>query len=246
MVTVPSSSMSIMAPVASWMPLMVLPPGPIKSADLLRVDLRAQQPRRRVRDLASRPRDRREHLPQDLDAGLARLVQRGPDDLLVDAVDLEVELDAGDAVCVPATLKSMSPKWSSSPMMSVSRTNLSSASLTRPIEMPATGSVIGTPASISPSVPPQTVAIELEPLDSRMSETTRIVYGKLVGIGHDRLDAALGQRAVADLAPAGAADRPHSPTRERREVVVEHELLAVLVDQAVDALLVAAGAERRW
>ena len=29
MYTVPSSSMSILAPVASWMPLIVLPPGPI-------------------------------------------------------------------------------------------------------------------------------------------------------------------------------------------------------------------------
>ncbi len=75
---------------------------------------------------------------------------------------------------VPATLKSMSPKWSSSPMMSVSSVNLF-ASLTRPIEMPATGSVIGTPASISDRVPPQTDAMLDEPFDSRMSETTRIV-----------------------------------------------------------------------
>ena len=43
------------------------------------------------------------------------------------------------------------------------------------MEMPATGSVIGTPASIRASVPPQTVAMLLEPLDSRMSVTTRIV-----------------------------------------------------------------------
>ena len=49
---------------------------------------------------------------------------------------------------------------------------------------------------------------------------------------------------MADLAAARAADRPHFADRERREVVVEHELLRVLVEQAVDALLVAAGAER--
>ena len=41
--------------------------------------------------------------------------------------------------------------------------------------MPATGLVIGTPADIKPSVAPQTLAIELDPLDSRMSEITRIV-----------------------------------------------------------------------
>ena len=41
--------------------------------------------------------------------------------------------------------------------------------------MPATGRAIGTPASIMLSEPPQTVAIELEPLLSVMSERTRIV-----------------------------------------------------------------------
>ena len=39
---------------------------------------------------------------------------------------------------------------------------------------PATGALIGTPASISARLVPQTLAIELEPLDSRISETTRI------------------------------------------------------------------------
>ncbi len=39
-----------------------------------------------------------QHLAQDLDPGFARLRQRGPDDLFADAVDLQVELDAGDAV----------------------------------------------------------------------------------------------------------------------------------------------------
>ena len=40
--------------------------------------------------------------------------------------------------------------------------------------MPATGALIGTPASISDSELPQTLAIELEPFDSRISETTRM------------------------------------------------------------------------
>ena len=45
--------------------------------------------------------------------------------------------------------------------------------------MPATGFLIGTPASISERQPPHTEAIELEPFDSMISLTTRIVYGKL-------------------------------------------------------------------
>ena len=72
---------------------------------------------------------------------------------------------------VPATLKSISPKWSSSPKISDKITYLSS-SLINPIAIPATGLSIGTPASIKDIDVPQTVAIELEPLDSVISETT--------------------------------------------------------------------------
>ena len=60
---------------------------------------------------------------------------------------------------------------------------------TRPIAMPAHGAFIGTPASISASEPPQTVAIEDEPFDSRMSDTKRMVYGKSV-FGGEQADAA--------------------------------------------------------
>ena len=73
----------------------------------------------------------------------------------------------------------MSQKASSQPMMSVRswyREILSSApySVQMPTLMPATGRIIGTPASISASVPPQTVAIEVEPLDSMISLVTRM------------------------------------------------------------------------
>ncbi len=50
-----------------------------------------------------------------------------------------------------------------------------SASLISPIAMPATGRVSGTPASISASEAPHTEAIDDEPFDSVISETTRIV-----------------------------------------------------------------------
>ena len=41
--------------------------------------------------------------------------------------------------------------------------------------IPATCALSGTPASISASVEPHTEAIELEPFDSVISETTRMV-----------------------------------------------------------------------
>jgi hypothetical protein len=43
--------------------------------------------------------------------------------------------------------------------------------------MPDTGCLIGTPASISASVEPQTEPIDDEPFDSSVSDTIRIVYG---------------------------------------------------------------------
>ena len=52
--------------------------------------------------------------------------------------------------------------------------------------MPATGSTIGTPASISDKQPPQTDAIDDEPFDSSVSETMRIVYGKSSYAGSTR------------------------------------------------------------
>ena len=75
---------------------------------------------------------------------------------------------------VPATLKSMSPKASSAPRMSVSAANRvspSTSSEMRPIAMPATGARSGTPALSSDRVDAQTEPIEVEPLEPSASET---------------------------------------------------------------------------
>jgi hypothetical protein len=47
--------------------------------------------------------------------------------------------------------------------------------MTNPMEIPATGAMIGTPASISAKVLPQTEAIEVEPFELKTSETKRMV-----------------------------------------------------------------------
>jgi hypothetical protein len=49
--------------------------------------------------------------------------------------------------------------------------------------IPATGLVIGTPAAMSPRHPPHTEAIDEEPLLSKISLMTRMVYGKSSGSG---------------------------------------------------------------
>ena len=48
----------------------------------------------------------------------------------------------------------------------------------RPMLMPATERFSGTPASSSASVPLQTAAIDVEPLDSMISAVMRTAYGK--------------------------------------------------------------------
>ena len=77
---------------------------------------------------------------------------------------------------VPATLKSISPRKSSRPCISVSIATLpeSSAAFIRPMAAPATGRFIGTPASISDSVEPHTEAWEVEPLELITSLTRRM------------------------------------------------------------------------
>ena len=77
---------------------------------------------------------------------------------------------------VPVVLKSISPKWSSSPRISLKMAYLSSPGfLINPIAIPLTGFFIGTPASINANVPAQTVAIEEEPLLSKIWLTKRTV-----------------------------------------------------------------------
>ena len=73
--------------------------------------------------------------------------------------------------------------------------------------MPATGALIGTPASISASVPPHTVAIDDEPFDSGISRDDADRVGELLCARQHARERALGEVAVADLAAAGAAHR---------------------------------------
>ncbi len=109
--------------------------------------------------------------------------------------------------------------------------------------MPATGRRSGTPQSIKLSDAPHTEAIELEPFDSRISLTMRMVYGELVVRRDQALDRALGERAVADFAAAWATHRLGFTGAEGREVVVEHEALPRLTRERVDLLLVGGRAQ---
>ena len=101
--------------------------------------------------------------------------------------------------------------------------------------MPPTGALIGTPASISASVDPQTEPIDDDPFDSSVSETMRIVC-ELVGRRDHRLERPLGERTVPDVAALGAAHEGRLPDRVGREVVVVHVTALLLEREVVDAL----------
>ena len=84
-------------------------------------------------------------------------------------------------------------------------------SLISPIAIPATCAFIGTPASISASEPPQTLAMELDPLDSVISDTTRMEYPNSSGVGSMFTNARLARRPCPISRRFGAPTRPVSP-----------------------------------
>ena len=68
--------------------------------------------------------------------------------------------------------------------MSVSSTKSSSVSpVTRPQEIPATIFLIGTPAAINDMQDAQVDAMDVEPFDSKVSDTERIAYGNSSSLG---------------------------------------------------------------
>src|ERR687887_305830 len=105
--------------------------------------------------------------------------------------------------------------------------------------MPATGALIGTPASISESVEPHTEAIELDPLDSSVSDTTRIVYGNC------SCEGIIGTSARSASAPwpmsrrLGPRMKPASPTENGgKDPRLDLQIADLVGGAAVRALLV--------
>ena len=174
MPTMPSSSTLMSAPVSAWMVLIILPFGPMTSpifstgiSKLL------------IFGACSPTSGRGSAMAPAMTSRIARRASlawfrafastsAGMPSILVSSWSAVTNSD------VPATLKSMSPKASSMPRMSVSVMYWPSW-YTRPMAMPATGALIGTPASIIDSDDEQTEPIEVEPFDDSTSETRRSV-----------------------------------------------------------------------
>ena len=84
--------------------------------------------------------------------------------------------------------------------------------MTRPADIPATGALMGTPASMRARVLPQIEPCEVEPFDIRTSETTLIAYG------NSSFEGITGSRAFSASSPCpisllpGPLDDFASPT----------------------------------
>ena len=92
------------------------------------------------------------------------------------------------------------------------RTTWSSPSLIRPIATPATGPDTGTPAAISAMEEAHTEPIDDEPLDSSVSETTRITYGKSSWLGIVATSARSASAPWPMSRRLGPRMKPASPT----------------------------------
>ena len=140
---VPSSSMSILAPVSSTISRITLPPVPITSRifslgtliTVMRGAVAATSVRAPVMALAISPRM---CIRPSRACSSAIFMMSAVMDVILMSICSEVT-----PCSVPATLKSMSPRWSSSPRMSDS-TAKPRSSLIRPMAMPATGRFSGT------------------------------------------------------------------------------------------------------
>ena len=215
---------------------------PDEQADLVRRNLRLQQPRGALGDRLPRGAEGREHRLQNLAAGDPGLLQGGPQDVVRDAFELDVELDAGDAVLRPGDLE-VHVAVVVLVALNVGQERVAVA-LHDQADRDAGDRLLDRHAGVhqrqgaAADGRHRTRAVRLQDLGDEADRVREL--GRRRQHGFER---PLGQHAVADLAAAGGAQRLALADGERREVVVEHELLRVLVVQAIDLLLVAVGAE---
>ena len=173
-VTVPSSSTSIEAPVASWIERIILPPGPI-SRPIFSGSMCVRSSRGAQAEISVRGREMAVSIFRRISMRASRAcVSVAADDLLADAVDLQVQLDARDAVLRAGHLE-----------IHVAVVVLVADDVGQ--QGPAVGFLDQADGDAGDRVADRhagghqaqrraaDLAIELEPLDSRMSEMMRIV-----------------------------------------------------------------------
>src|SRR3989338_6124231 len=85
-------------------------------------------------------------------------------------------------------------------------------SVISPMAIPATGFLIGTPASISDNVEPHTDAMLVDPLEDIISDTTLMVYGNSSSGGNTGSSARSANAPWPTSRRLGQPSLPTSPT----------------------------------
>ena len=213
-------------------------------ADLVRLDLHRDDARRVDRDLVARRADRRVHLLEDVDATALGLLERLLEDLAGQAVDLDVHLQRADAAARTGDLE-VHVAEVILVAEDVGEDDVVIAFLHQ-AHRDARDRRLRRNAGVHQR---ERAAAHrghrrASRCDSRMSDDDADRVREVLVDRDDRLDRALGEEAVADLAARLAAQRLHLARRERREVVVHVERLLRVAEQRVELLLVVLGAER--
>ena len=212
-------------------------------ADLLRIDLDAHNLRSKRRDLLARTVERLEHLLEDVDAAFPGLVEGLGHDLGADTGDLDVHLQSGDSELRPGDLE-----------VHVAVVILAAEDVAQyrdlvTLDDHSHGDAGNGLANLHSSVH-QAERTATNRRHRRGSVRLHDVgddtngVGKVVLVRHDGRQRSLREVSVTDLASFRTAIRPRLTDTEGRKIVVKREAFLVLLTEAVDDLLIRAGAER--
>ena len=171
--------MLISAPVSATMPLIVLPPGPMSapifSGLILIVSMRGAY----LRKFGTRFVDCAAHDLENFAARFLRAMDRFAENFVADPGQFQIELETGHALGRSAKFEIHVTEMIFG-ADDVGQKLVAFQLIVRRIrsrdrrKFPRPASLIGTPASISASIPPQTLAIEVEPFDSITSLEMRM------------------------------------------------------------------------
>ena len=217
--------------------------GPDDHANLIGFDLERLDARRVLGELRAWSWHDFVHLAQDVQAPFARLLQRFAHDLLAQTSDLDVHLDGGDAVGRATDLEVHVTE-----MILVAEDVGQDGILfalhdeahrhTRDRRLDGNAGIHHRQASPAHRGHRRR-SIRLGDLGDDAHRVRKVLVR-----GQDLREGALRQIAVSDLAATRATKKFRFANRVGWEIVVENERLVVLVDQAVDLLLVLPCPER--
>jgi hypothetical protein len=214
-----------------------------QQTNLVRIDFGSEQSGCVAADLRAWTRDTSEHLSQDLDAGIASLLESRSNDLLADPIDLQVQLNTGDPVLGTRDFEVHIA------MMVFVTDDIRQQDVIVFVPHQSDADACNrvgdwNPCGHEAEAPAANRSHRRGPIALQNIADDPHGVGEIIWIGQDCLERTLGEHPVPDLASSRTTIGLALADREGWEVVVEHEFLAVLIHQPVDSLFVARCSER--